>query len=68
MLKIGGSPIELLGNMETRNPYEKPDALVEATIDSIANKIGLPYSTVQEVLIEHFNIYIENIFNALNIE
>jgi hypothetical protein len=68
MPKGGGSLIQLLGNMETRNPYEHPDALVTETIQSIANKTGLPYNTVQEVLIEHFNIYIENIFNALNIE
>jgi uncharacterized protein YidB (DUF937 family) len=54
--------------METRNPYENPDALVEATIESIATKTGVDYATVQEVLIEHFNVYIENLFNSLNIE
>ena len=55
-------------NMETRNPYKHPDALVKATIESIAARTEVDYITVQQVLIEHFNIYIDNILNALDIE
>ena len=54
--------------METRNPYKHPDALVKATIESIAARTEVDYITVQQVLIEHFNIYIDNILNALDIE
>lgn len=69
MSKIGGSHTELPGNfMETRNPYENPDLQLKATIQSIADKTGLTYRAVQVVLIEHFNVYIENIYDALNLE
>lgn len=51
--------------MQTRNPYEQPDILLRETMQAIADKTNVPFDTVQKVLIEHFIIYIENVYNAL---